>query len=224
MSNWVDKTLPLHTFPPWKHDRGWKLWCLGRMLSSRNFVELIFESYIGCMCESLCKLTCSLWHLLDARSEIFLCSGAVWILNKGISWLMWCLTVFWILVSYRHCDIAHALCGCRVLTTLLENELIPDPFYGLNNLGVPDIADVGREYYTFWFCNRFKLPGVVSLAVIICNLRCTFRCNIVLSTWQCKLQDRMFWKSPASGLCETVHCKDIFLFSTTVIVLIMIAA
>ena len=52
---------------------------------------------------------------------------------------------------------------CRVLTTLLKNDLIPDPFYGLNNLEVPDIGEVGREYYTFWFCNKFKLPSVVSL-------------------------------------------------------------
>lgn len=48
-----------------------------------------------------------------------------------------------------------------MLTTLLKNEKIPDPFYGLNNEEVPDIADVGPDYYTFWFCNQFDLPTLV---------------------------------------------------------------
>ncbi|KAG0564645.1 hypothetical protein KC19_8G127800 [Ceratodon purpureus] len=45
-----------------------------------------------------------------------------------------------------------------ILTTLLANGLIPDPLYGLNNESIADIGDVGREYYTFWFCNTFKKP------------------------------------------------------------------
>ncbi|KAK8961879.1 Mannosylglycoprotein endo-beta-mannosidase [Platanthera guangdongensis] len=48
-----------------------------------------------------------------------------------------------------------------VLGTLLKNKLIPDPFYGLNNEAIIDIADSGREYYTFWFFTTFvaKLTG-----------------------------------------------------------------
>jgi hypothetical protein len=53
------------------------------------------------------------------------------------------------------------------LTTLLKNDLIPDPFYGLNNMEVPDIGEVGREHYTFWFCNKFKLSSVVSELISI---------------------------------------------------------
>lgn len=61
-----------------------------------------------------------------------------------------------------------------VLGTLLKNKLVPDPFYGLNNDEIIDIADSGREYYTFWFFTRFhcKLvgqlssPAVFSLLVI----------------------------------------------------------
>ncbi|KAH9314279.1 hypothetical protein KI387_022906 [Taxus chinensis] len=45
-----------------------------------------------------------------------------------------------------------------VLGTLLKNKLIPDPFYGLNNESILDIADSGREYYTFWFFTRFQAP------------------------------------------------------------------
>ncbi|THU57852.1 hypothetical protein C4D60_Mb03t07950 [Musa balbisiana] len=43
-----------------------------------------------------------------------------------------------------------------VLGTLLENNLVPDPFYGLNNEAIIDIANSGREYYTFWFFTTFE--------------------------------------------------------------------
>ncbi|KAL2622744.1 hypothetical protein R1flu_002949 [Riccia fluitans] len=45
-----------------------------------------------------------------------------------------------------------------VLATLLKNKRIPDPFYGMDNEKVPDIADVGRAYYTMWFCTSFETP------------------------------------------------------------------
>ncbi|KAI3770655.1 hypothetical protein L6452_01796 [Arctium lappa] len=43
-----------------------------------------------------------------------------------------------------------------VLATLAKNNLIPDPFYGLNNEAIMDIGDSGREYYTFWFFRTFQ--------------------------------------------------------------------
>ncbi|XP_068658779.1 mannosylglycoprotein endo-beta-mannosidase [Aristolochia californica] len=48
-----------------------------------------------------------------------------------------------------------------VLGTLVKNKLVPDPFYGLNNEAILDIADSGREFYTFWFFTTFqcKLSG-----------------------------------------------------------------
>ncbi|OMO99177.1 Glycoside hydrolase, family 2, immunoglobulin-like beta-sandwich [Corchorus olitorius] len=48
-----------------------------------------------------------------------------------------------------------------VLATLVKNKHVADPFYGLNNETILDIADSGREYYTFWFFTRFqcKLSG-----------------------------------------------------------------
>ncbi|MCD6010756.1 MAG: glycosyl hydrolase [Flavipsychrobacter sp.] len=45
-----------------------------------------------------------------------------------------------------------------VLTSQLHNKLIPDPFYGMNNKKIPDIYDVGREYYTYWFAKDFDEP------------------------------------------------------------------
>ncbi|KAL9318501.1 hypothetical protein ACSQ67_015018 [Phaseolus vulgaris] len=43
-----------------------------------------------------------------------------------------------------------------VLATLVKNKVVPDPFYGLGNEAIIDIADSGREYYTFWFFTTFQ--------------------------------------------------------------------
>jgi mannosylglycoprotein endo-beta-mannosidase len=43
-----------------------------------------------------------------------------------------------------------------VLTTMLNNKLIPDPFYGMNNKQIPDINNTGNDYYTYWFVKDFK--------------------------------------------------------------------
>jgi hypothetical protein len=45
-----------------------------------------------------------------------------------------------------------------VLTTLINNHLQPDPFYGLNNQKIPDIYTTGRDHYTYWFVRDFKEP------------------------------------------------------------------
>lgn len=42
-----------------------------------------------------------------------------------------------------------------VLTTLLNNHLVPDPFYGMNNERIPDIYTTGRDHYTYWFVKDF---------------------------------------------------------------------
>jgi mannosylglycoprotein endo-beta-mannosidase len=45
-----------------------------------------------------------------------------------------------------------------VLTTLLHNKMIPDPFFGMNNNLIPDVYETGRDYYTYWFYNEFEVP------------------------------------------------------------------
>lgn len=42
-----------------------------------------------------------------------------------------------------------------VLTTMLENGKIPDPFIGMNNTRIPDIYQTGNDYYTYWFVKDF---------------------------------------------------------------------
>jgi mannosylglycoprotein endo-beta-mannosidase len=43
-----------------------------------------------------------------------------------------------------------------VLTTLLNNGLVPDPFSGMNNEKIPDIYTTGNGYYTYWFVKDFR--------------------------------------------------------------------
>ncbi|MEO6232684.1 MAG: glycoside hydrolase family 2 TIM barrel-domain containing protein [Ferruginibacter sp.] len=42
-----------------------------------------------------------------------------------------------------------------VLTTMLNNKMVPDPFYGMNNDKIPDIYNTGSDYYTYWFVKNF---------------------------------------------------------------------
>ncbi|WP_290798509.1 glycoside hydrolase family 2 protein [Flavihumibacter sp. UBA7668] len=42
-----------------------------------------------------------------------------------------------------------------VLTTMLENGKVPDPFIGMNNTRIPDIYHTGGAYYTYWFVKDF---------------------------------------------------------------------
>src|ERR1700748_3798279 len=43
-----------------------------------------------------------------------------------------------------------------VLTTLINDHLEPDPFFGMNNDKIPDIYTIGRDHYTYWFVKDFK--------------------------------------------------------------------
>lgn len=50
-----------------------------------------------------------------------------------------------------------------VLTSLVYNHVFPKPYYGLNNKiesgKIPDIASVGRDFYTYWFRSEFEVPA-----------------------------------------------------------------
>jgi mannosylglycoprotein endo-beta-mannosidase len=58
-----------------------------------------------------------------------------------------------------------------VLTTLLNNNLIPDPYFGLNNEKIPDISTAGRDYYTYWFFNHFSTQGISEEKQVWLNFR-----------------------------------------------------
>jgi hypothetical protein len=69
-----------------------------------------------------------------------------------------------------------------VLTTLLNNRLIPDPWYGMNNEQIPDIWDAGRDYYTYWFFTRFSSESLDSTKQVWLNFRgINYRADIYLN-------------------------------------------
>ena len=51
-----------------------------------------------------------------------------------------------------------------VLTSLVENGVYPDPYYGVTNKlsekKIPDITEVGPEFYTYWFRTEFDRPDL----------------------------------------------------------------
>ncbi|WP_206170492.1 glycoside hydrolase family 2 protein [Flagellimonas maritima] len=64
--------------------------------------------------------------------------------------------------DYNSKDWLSAIVPGTVLTSLVANGSMPDPYYGLNNKrgkgDIPDIYDKGREYYTYWFRTTFDFP------------------------------------------------------------------
>src|ERR1700712_3105520 len=69
-----------------------------------------------------------------------------------------------------------------VLTTLLNNKKVPDPFYGMNNEKIKDIYTTGRDYYTYWFVKDFQeaLPALGNQVYL--NFRgVNYSCEIYLN-------------------------------------------
>jgi len=64
-----------------------------------------------------------------------------------------------------------ALVPGTILTTLLHNHIIPDPFFGMNNNLIPDVYATGRDYYTYWFYNEFETPALKSGEEVWLNFR-----------------------------------------------------
>jgi mannosylglycoprotein endo-beta-mannosidase len=58
-----------------------------------------------------------------------------------------------------------------ILTTLLHNNQIPDPFFGMNNTLIPDVFETGRDYYTYWFYKEFELPDLQDGQQVWLNFR-----------------------------------------------------
>jgi mannosylglycoprotein endo-beta-mannosidase len=58
-----------------------------------------------------------------------------------------------------------------ILSTLLANKQIPDPFFGMNNNLIPDVYDTGRDYYTYWFYNEFPSPDLSEGQEVWLNFR-----------------------------------------------------
>jgi len=68
-----------------------------------------------------------------------------------------------------------------VLTTLIENNLVSDPFFGLNNEHIHDINKLGKEAYTFWFVNDFNSTYAKGKQYWLHLRGVNYRCNIYLN-------------------------------------------
>jgi beta-galactosidase/beta-glucuronidase len=58
-----------------------------------------------------------------------------------------------------------------VLTTLVNNGRMPEPWFGMNNEEIPDVYNEGRDYYTYWFFTRFSAETLDSTKQAWINFR-----------------------------------------------------
>jgi mannosylglycoprotein endo-beta-mannosidase len=69
-----------------------------------------------------------------------------------------------------------------ILTTLLNNKKIPDPFFGMNNEQIPDIYKTGSDYYTYWFIKDFKEAIPQKSNQVYINFRgVNYSCDVYLN-------------------------------------------
>ena len=68
-----------------------------------------------------------------------------------------------------------------VLTSLLNNNKIPDPFIGMNNEEIPDIYETGRAYYTYWFYNEFEIDDLQKDEFWLIFRGVNYACDIYLN-------------------------------------------
>ncbi|MDQ2720166.1 MAG: glycosyl hydrolase [Bacteroidota bacterium] len=79
-----------------------------------------------------------------------------------------------------------------VLTTMLNNKMVPDPFYGMNNEKIPDIYNTGRDYYTYWFVKDFTEKSANAEEQVWLHFRgINYSCDVFLNGHQ--LNDKRFY-------------------------------
>ncbi|MBL4676134.1 MAG: glycosyl hydrolase [Mucilaginibacter sp.] len=85
-----------------------------------------------------------------------------------------------------------------VLTTLVNNHKMPDPFYGMNNKQIPDIYNKGNAYYTYWFVKDFAHKKPAAGRTVFLNLRgVNYNCEIYINGQKLK-----------AGACEGMFLRQ----------------
>lgn len=84
-----------------------------------------------------------------------------------------------------------------VLTSLVENKVYPDPYFGLNNKKelkvIPDISDAGLDFYTYWFRTDFTIPESYKGKVVWLQLDgVNYRADVWLNGQKISHMDGMF--------------------------------
>lgn len=76
--------------------------------------------------------------------------------------------------GYRTDGWMPAIVPGTVLNSLVHNGVYPEPYFGLNNKLesglIPDLDDVGRDFYTYWFRTEFDVPEEYKGRVIWLNV------------------------------------------------------
>jgi mannosylglycoprotein endo-beta-mannosidase len=84
--------------------------------------------------------------------------------------------------SYNTTSWMKATVPGTVLTTLLNNKKVPDPFYGMNNERIQDIYKTGAEHYTYWFVKEFKETPATNGGQVYLNFRgINYSCDVFLN-------------------------------------------
>jgi len=83
--------------------------------------------------------------------------------------------------SYNTANWQPATVPGTVLTTLLNNKLVPDPFYGMNNNSIPDVYFTGNDHYTYWFVKDFKETARADEQVWLQLRGVNYKCNVFLN-------------------------------------------
>lgn len=87
-------------------------------------------------------------------------------------------------ISQQSFDVRHWLKATvpgTVLTTLLNDQKVPDPFWGMNNKKIKDIYDTGRDYYTYWFVKDFKMSPEAGKQRYLNFRGVNYNCDIFLN-------------------------------------------
>jgi hypothetical protein len=93
--------------------------------------------------------------------------------------------------SYSLNGFMNATVPGTVLTTMLNNKMIPDPFYAMNNEKIPDIYNTGRDYYTYWFVKDFSEKANSDEQVWLHFRGINYSCNVFLNGH--KLNEKRFY-------------------------------
>ncbi len=84
--------------------------------------------------------------------------------------------------SYQVSSWKPAVVPGTVLTTLLANKEVPDPFFGMNNNQIPDIYETGKAHYTYWFVKDFRETATSGDQQVWLNFRgINYSCDIFLN-------------------------------------------
>jgi mannosylglycoprotein endo-beta-mannosidase len=68
-----------------------------------------------------------------------------------------------------------------ILTTLLNNNKVPDPFYGMNNEKIADVYKTGNDYYTYWFVKDFEGKAIGNEQIWLQFRGINYKANIYLN-------------------------------------------